>query len=70
MRSNAANSFVEPVVSQRTNLDVLINTRATKIIQTGTESGLPAFRGVQFAQSATGTFTMTALSPIPSEAQR
>lgn len=56
VRSNAANSFIEPVVSQRSNLDVLINTRATKLIQTGTESGQPAFRGIQFAQSATGVY--------------
>jgi len=26
----------------------------TKVVQTGTQDGLPIFRGVQFAQSASG----------------
>ncbi|KAH9003801.1 aryl-alcohol-oxidase from pleurotus Eryingii [Lactarius hatsudake] len=36
------------------NLDVLVNTLATKVVQTGTHGGLPIFRGVEIAQSASG----------------
>lgn len=31
-----------------------MNTQVTHVLQTGTQSGLPVFRGVQFAQSASG----------------
>ena len=30
----------------------MIDVQATKLVQTGTEDGLPVFRGVQFAKSA------------------
>ncbi|KAH8983348.1 aryl alcohol oxidase [Lactarius akahatsu] len=36
----------------RPNLDVLINTQVTKVLQTGTRHGVPVLQGVQFAQSA------------------
>ncbi|KAI9451433.1 aryl-alcohol-oxidase from pleurotus Eryingii [Lactarius psammicola] len=52
-RSSASTSYLTPVLS-RSNLDILINTQVTKVIQTGTRGGLPIFRGVQFAQSASG----------------
>ncbi|KAI9435498.1 alcohol oxidase [Lactarius indigo] len=49
-RSSASVSYLTPVLS-RPNLDILINTMVTKVVQTGTRDGLPIFRGVQFAQS-------------------
>ncbi|KAI9451426.1 aryl-alcohol-oxidase from pleurotus Eryingii [Lactarius psammicola] len=52
-RSSASTSYLTPVLS-RSNLDILINTQVTKVVQTGTRGGLPIFRGVQFAQSASG----------------
>ena len=52
-RVSASTAYIQPVLS-RSNLDVLIDTTVTKLIQTGVESGEPAFRGVQFAQSANG----------------
>ncbi|KAI9435479.1 aryl-alcohol-oxidase from pleurotus Eryingii [Lactarius indigo] len=38
----------------RSNLDILVNTQVTKVVQTGTQDSLPIFRGVEFAQSASG----------------
>ncbi|KAH9054889.1 aryl-alcohol-oxidase from pleurotus Eryingii [Lactarius vividus] len=52
-RSSASVSYLTPVLC-RPNLDVLVNTLATKVVQTGTQGGLPVFRGVQIAQSASG----------------
>ncbi|KAI9435478.1 aryl-alcohol-oxidase from pleurotus Eryingii [Lactarius indigo] len=52
-RSSALVSYLTPALS-RSNLDILINTQVTKVVQTGTQDGLPIFRGVQFAQSASG----------------
>ncbi|KAH9022200.1 aryl-alcohol-oxidase from pleurotus Eryingii [Lactarius pseudohatsudake] len=53
-RSSASVSYLTPVLC-RPNLDVLVNTLATKVVQTGTHRGLPIFRGVEIAQSASGT---------------
>ncbi|KAI0049315.1 GMC oxidoreductase [Auriscalpium vulgare] len=53
-RASSYTSYIKPALS-RTNFDVLINTQATKLISTGTQSGTPVFRGVQFATSATAT---------------
>ncbi|KAH9177252.1 aryl-alcohol-oxidase from pleurotus Eryingii [Lactarius sanguifluus] len=52
-RSSASFSYLTPVLC-RPNLDVLVNTLATKVVQTGTHRGLPIFRGVEIAQSASG----------------
>ncbi|KAH9056750.1 hypothetical protein EDB87DRAFT_1191724 [Lactarius vividus] len=52
-RSSASVSYLTPVLS-RSNLDILINTQVTKVVQTGARGGLPIFRGVQFAQSVSG----------------
>ena len=52
MRSSSAVSYIHPVVS-RPNLDILVNTTVTKLIQTGVHHGAPVFRGVQFAQNST-----------------
>ncbi|THH10730.1 hypothetical protein EW146_g8274 [Bondarzewia mesenterica] len=49
-RVSSSTAYIQPYLN-RTNFDVLINTQATKLIRTGTDDGLPAFRGVQFATS-------------------
>ena len=36
------------------NLDILVNTRVTKIVPVGTVRGAPDMRGVEFAQTANG----------------
>ncbi|KAI0320623.1 alcohol oxidase [Amylostereum chailletii] len=52
-RVSAYTAYLKPALSRR-NLDVLVNTQVTKVVQTGTKSGLPVFKGVQFAQSSSG----------------
>lgn len=53
-RVSSSVAYLQPVLG-RSNLDVLVDTTVTKLTQTGTEDGEPAFRGVQFAQSSSGT---------------
>lgn len=52
-RSSSARDFIAPALS-RPNLDVVVNTQVTKIVQTGTLDNLPIFSGVEFAQNASG----------------
>ena len=49
-RSSAAVAYLYPAFN-RTNLDIVVNTRAVRLNQTGTEDGLPAFRAVQLTES-------------------
>ncbi|KAG6864777.1 hypothetical protein C0991_007191, partial [Blastosporella zonata] len=64
-RSSAATAFLMPILTQRPNLDVLLNTHATKLVPTGQKGSTPVFRKVQFSQSARGpTFTITASKEI------
>lgn len=53
-RVSASVAYLQPVLG-RSNLDVLVDTTVTKLTQTGMEDGEPVFRGVQFAQSSSGT---------------
>ncbi|KAA1466042.1 aryl-alcohol-oxidase from pleurotus Eryingii [Dentipellis sp. KUC8613] len=50
-RDSSTTSYIRPFLN-RPNFDVVINAQATKLLQTATEFNLPAFRGVQFARSA------------------
>ncbi|KAI0067080.1 alcohol oxidase [Artomyces pyxidatus] len=52
-RASSFTSYIQPALN-RPNFDVLINTQVSKVYQTGTQKGLPIFRGVQFSQSANG----------------
>ncbi|KAJ7061182.1 aryl-alcohol oxidase-like protein [Mycena amicta] len=51
MRSTSASAYIHPAVNTRSNLDILIGTQVTKLVQTATKT----FRGVQVAQSAGAT---------------
>ncbi|TFY58691.1 hypothetical protein EVG20_g8053 [Dentipellis fragilis] len=63
-RDSSTTAYVRPFLN-RTNFDVVINAQATKLVQTGTESGLPAFRRVQFARSAQSTrYTVNATREV------
>ncbi|KAI0087637.1 aryl-alcohol oxidase-like protein [Irpex rosettiformis] len=55
-RQSAALSYLDPILSRK-NLDILVNTQATKVLQTGVSGGKPVFRGVQFSQVGSGKFT-------------
>ncbi|KAI0321297.1 alcohol oxidase [Amylostereum chailletii] len=50
-RQSAAAAYLYPAFN-RSNLDILVNTRAVRLNQTGVEDGVPAFRAVQLAQSS------------------
>ncbi|KAF7431184.1 hypothetical protein PC9H_006905 [Pleurotus ostreatus] len=50
-RSSAATGFLEPALPRDT-LDVVVNSHVTKLVQTGTEDGVPSFHCVEFAEAA------------------
>ncbi|KAH9893446.1 alcohol oxidase [Cubamyces lactineus] len=52
IRNDAATAYLNPALS-RLNLDILVETQVTKLIQTGISKGKPTFLGVEFAQSST-----------------
>ncbi|KAK7055880.1 mitochondrial choline dehydrogenase [Favolaschia claudopus] len=52
-RSSAATSYLAPDIISRSNLHVLVNSRVTKLIQTGDENGKPVFRTVEITQNET-----------------
>ncbi|KAJ7055834.1 aryl-alcohol oxidase-like protein [Mycena amicta] len=61
MRSTSASAYIHPAVNTRSNLDVLIGTQVTKLVQTATKT----FRGVQVAQSAGATtYTFNATKEV------
>ncbi|KAG6910329.1 hypothetical protein DXG01_011397 [Tephrocybe rancida] len=51
-RSSSATSYLAPEFLQRANLDVLVNTHVTRVIQTGTSKGLPAFHEVEISHNS------------------
>ncbi|THU96263.1 aryl-alcohol oxidase-like protein [Dendrothele bispora CBS 962.96] len=54
VRSSSATAFLSDSALSRKNFDVLIGTRATRLLQTGHKNGKPVFKGVELAQSASG----------------
>ncbi|RPD70661.1 alcohol oxidase [Lentinus tigrinus ALCF2SS1-7] len=63
-RSSASSSYVHPFLS-RGNFDVLVNTTATKLVQTGLTNGKPEFRAIEVMQSSTSpNFTLHAAREI------
>ncbi|KAI0341273.1 aryl-alcohol oxidase-like protein [Trametopsis cervina] len=59
-RRSAALSYLDPILN-RSNLDILVNTHVTKLVQTGTSGGLPVVRGVQLGQPGSSkTYSLTA----------
>lgn len=52
-RSSSATSYLKPAQS-RPNLEIIIHAQVTKLLQTGTTRGHPAFRCVQFVQHEGG----------------
>ncbi|KAJ7157766.1 aryl-alcohol oxidase [Mycena filopes] len=61
-RSSAATSYLSPAFMSRPNLHVLVNSRATRIIQTGVDQGKPAFRAVEFTQAGSTSGPRTTLN--------
>ncbi|KIK50435.1 hypothetical protein GYMLUDRAFT_461256 [Collybiopsis luxurians FD-317 M1] len=52
-RNSAATAYLEPALN-RTNLDVLINTRVTKLLSSSVNNGTPVIDVVQLASDANG----------------
>jgi hypothetical protein len=53
VRSSAATAYLDPSLSERSNIDLLLNTRVTRLIETAkTEQG-PIVRTLEYAQDAT-----------------
>ncbi|TFK37746.1 alcohol oxidase [Crucibulum laeve] len=60
-RSSSSTAYLRPALSSRKNLDVLIQTRATKLIKTGSSNGVPQFRSLEVGQTTSSKrFTFTA----------
>lgn len=53
-RSSSATSYLAPNYRSRKNLDILLGARVSRVLQTGRESSVPAFRGVEFRIGADG----------------
>ncbi|KAF7375565.1 Choline dehydrogenase, mitochondrial [Mycena sanguinolenta] len=47
-RSSGATAYLAAEFMSRSNLHVLVNAHVTRILQTGTDSGKPAFRSVEY----------------------
>ncbi|KAH9921221.1 alcohol oxidase [Epithele typhae] len=64
VRVTSASSYLAQA-SSRTNLDILVNTRVTKILPVGSCADTPDMRTVEFAQSADGpTYNLTASKEV------
>lgn len=57
-RSSAATAYLYPVMD-RDNLDILVNTRVTKLIQTATTDGKAQIHTVELQQTLSGTLHLT-----------
>lgn len=52
-RSSVATAYIQPATS-RTNIDVLIQTQVTRLIQTGSTTKGPCFNKVEMATGPSG----------------
>lgn len=57
-RSSSSTAYLEPNLN-RPNLDVLVQNTVTRLIQTGTKGGSPAFNKVEFAPDSACTSRFT-----------
>ncbi|THH10137.1 hypothetical protein EW146_g8464 [Bondarzewia mesenterica] len=51
-RDSSATAYITPSLAKFPGFDVLLNAQVTKLLQTGTEKGVPVFNGVQFSRDA------------------
>ncbi|KAG6916336.1 hypothetical protein DXG01_007319 [Tephrocybe rancida] len=63
-RSSTATAFLVPILSQRSNLDVLMNTHVTKLVRTGRKDTTPIFRQVRFSQTSQGQSFLLTPNPL------
>lgn len=55
MRSSSATAYLDPLRNGRSNLDILIGTRATKLIASEAKSKVPELKVVELAQANSST---------------
>ncbi|KAF9077133.1 aryl-alcohol oxidase-like protein [Rhodocollybia butyracea] len=53
-RSSSAASYLAPNFLQRPNLHVLVNARVSRVLRVSSDTGVPTFRGVEFAHDLDG----------------
>ncbi|KAI0045450.1 GMC oxidoreductase [Auriscalpium vulgare] len=53
VRSSSATAYLHPILD-RPNLDLLVDTQATRVLQTGSRHGIPILRGVELANGVSG----------------
>ncbi|VDC07368.1 unnamed protein product [Peniophora sp. CBMAI 1063] len=53
VRSSSSTAYLSPDVRARTNLDILLGTRATRLVRTAEADGVPEFKAVEVAESST-----------------
>jgi choline dehydrogenase-like flavoprotein len=67
-RDSAATAYLDPLLNgtvKGRRLDVLLNTQVTRLVQSGVESGVPAFRTVEMvASSSNSTICVTARKEV------
>jgi choline dehydrogenase-like flavoprotein len=51
-RSSSATSYLAPQFAKRPNLHVLVNSRVSRVLQTGSVRGIPSFRRVEFTHGS------------------
>ena len=66
VRSSSATAYLSADVQARSNLDIMINTRATRLVQTGTSGGVPEFKAVEVAENSSGQYVSTYVPIITS----
>ena len=67
-RSSGATAYLAPEYLSRPNLHVLVNAHVTRILQTGTDSGKPAFRSVEYTTADVPTGgTSTGEGALPTQ---
>ena len=63
-RSHAASAYLDPIAN-RTNLDILINTQVTRLINVASSGSTPDLRTVEYAQSRDGKRPLSLTAPHP-----
>ena len=64
-RSSAATAYLTSDVRNRTNLDILINTQVTRLINVASSGSTPDLRTVEYAQSRDGKRPLSLTTPHP-----
>ncbi|KAF5350327.1 hypothetical protein D9758_012818 [Tetrapyrgos nigripes] len=57
-RTTSATAYLHPALNSRSNIDLLINTRVTRLLQSSTSGSTPVFGKVEVAQKAGGPKTV------------